>query len=37
MLWRGEDPNSYIHDQVEIGKERAENVIESIIQSTSRE
>ena len=37
MLWRGEDPNSYIHDQVEMGKERAENVIESIIQSTSRE
>ena len=37
MLWRGEDPNSYIYDQVEIGKERAENVIESIIQSTSRE
>ena len=37
MIWRGEDPDSFIQDQVELGKERAENVIETIIQSASSE
>ena len=33
----GEDPESFIQDQVELGKERAEAVIETIIQSASGE
>ena len=37
MVWRGGNPESFIEDQVEIGKERAEYVIETIIQSASSE
>ena len=37
MIWSGEDPESFIEDQVELGKERAEAVIETIIQSASGE
>ncbi len=37
MTWSGENPKSFIQNEVETGKERAENVIESIIQRTSRE
>ena len=37
MTWSGENPKSFIQNEVETGKERAENVIESIIQSTSSE
>ena len=37
MIWRGENPDSFIRDQVELGKERAENIIETIIQSTPSE
>ena len=37
MIWGGEDPKSFIEDQVEMGKQRAENVIETIIQSSSSE
>jgi hypothetical protein len=37
MIWRGEDPDSFIQDQVEFGKERAESVIETIIQRASSE
>ena len=37
MVWRGEDPNSFIKGQVERGKEGAESVIETIIQSASSE
>ena len=35
MVWNGRDPESFVDDQVRIGKERAENVIETIIQRTS--
>ena len=37
MVWRGANPESFIEDQVEMGKERAEYVIETIIQSASSE
>lgn len=37
MIWRGEDPDSFIQDQVDLGKERAESVIETIIQRASSE
>ena len=37
MIWRGEDPDSFIQDQVVLGKKRAETVIETIIQSASGE
>jgi len=34
-VWNGRDPESFVDDQVRIGKKRAENVIETIIQRTS--
>ncbi len=35
MTWTGRNPELFIADQVRIGKERADSVIETIIQSTT--